>query len=137
MENQNNAQPFVQPEGYKRAPEDYFTGTAWLKPLITPDEVTNCTISDVLFEPTARNYWHTHPSNQILIVTEGNGYYQEEGLPVQDIKAGDVINILPGVKHWHGASPDGRFRHTAININSEKGTVNWIEPVSDEDYFAK
>ena len=137
MEDQNNEKQFVQPEGYKRAPEDYFTGIAWLKPLITPDEVTNCTISDVLFEPTARNFWHTHPSNQILIVTEGVGYYQEEGSPIQEIKAGDVINILPGIKHWHGASPNGRFRHTAININSEKGTVNWIEPVSDEDYFSK
>lgn len=134
MENQNNG---IQPEGYIRAPQEYFTGTAWLKPLVKPDEVTNCTITDVLFEPSARNYWHRHPSNQILIVTEGIGYYQEEGSPIQEIRLGDVINILPGIKHWHGASPNSRFKHTAININSEKGTVDWIEPVSDKEYSGK
>lgn len=132
MESNKQAAP---PKGYNRAPEDYFTGTAWVKPQVTPDEVTNCTVSDVLFEPSARNYWHTHPSNQILIVTEGIGYYQEKGSPIREIHPGDVINVLPGVVHWHGASPNNKLRHTAININSEKGTVNWIEPVSDEDYY--
>lgn len=135
MENQNNNDGQVfPPEGYTRAPQEYFTGTVWLKSLVKPDEVTNCTITDVLFEPYARNHWHTHPSNQILIVTEGVGYYQEEGSNIQEIHVGDVINILPGVKHWHGASPNGEFKHTAININSEKGTVNWIKPVSDTEY---
>ena len=132
MENNKQA---TAPKGYTQAPADYFTGTAWLKPLVTPDGITNCTVTDVLFEPSARNYGHTHPSNQILVITEGIGYYQEEGKPIQELHAGDVINVLPGVKHWHGASPNNRLRHTAVNINSEKGTVTWIEPVSDEDYY--
>jgi quercetin dioxygenase-like cupin family protein len=131
----NNNQQATPPKGYTQAPSEYFTGTAWLKLLVTPDEITNCTITDVLFEPSSRNFWHTHPSNQILVVTEGIGYYQEEGSPIREIHAGDVINVLPGIKHWHGASPNNRLKHTAININSEKGTVNWIEPVSDEDYY--
>lgn len=132
MENNKQA---TAPKGYTQAPADYFTGTAWLKPLVTPDGITNCTVTDVLFEPSARNYWHTHPSNQILVITEGIGYYQEEGKPIQELHAGDVVNVLPGIKHWHGASPNNRLRHTAVNINSEKGTVTWIEPVSDEDYY--
>lgn len=122
------------PEGYKQAPADYFTGNAWVKSLIVPDDVTNCTISDVVFEPGARNNWHIHPSNQILIVTEGVGYYQEEGSTIREIRVGDVINVLPGIKHWHGASANSRFAHTAININSEKGTVNWLERVTDQQY---
>jgi quercetin dioxygenase-like cupin family protein len=96
--------------------------------------VTNCTISDVVFDPGARNNWHIHPSNQILIATEGEGYYQEEGGSIRKLRKGDVVNVLPGVRHWHGASPGSGFTHLAININSEKGTVNWLEPVSDEEY---
>ena len=125
----------MQAQGYKPAPHEYFTGTAWLKPLIIPDENTNCIISDVLFEPATRNNWHTHPGNQILIVKEGTCYYQEEGGPVQKIEAGGVINVLPGIKHWHGASPGSSMVHTAIGINTDKGIVNWLEPVSDEQYF--
>ena len=77
MENKNEQQ--TAPEGFAPVAAQYFTGTAWLKMLVTPDEKTNCAIGDVIFEPGARNNWHTHPSNQILIVTQGIGYYQEEG----------------------------------------------------------
>jgi quercetin dioxygenase-like cupin family protein len=122
---------------YTEAPVDYFIGKAWLKGLVATDENTNCTITEVLFEPKARNNWHTHGSNQILIVTEGVGYYQEEGSPIQEIKVGDVVNVLPGIRHWHGASKDNEVTHLAINLNTEKGTVDWQEPVSDEQYFEK
>lgn len=128
------AEPMSLREGYHRAPAEYFTGTAWVKILIVPNNETDCTISDVVFEPGARNNWHKHPSNQILIVTEGEGYYQEQGLPIQKLSPGNVVNVLPGVIHWHGASPDSGFTHIAINVNSEKETVNWLEPVSDEEY---
>lgn len=121
-------------QGYKAAPAEYFTGKAWLKPLVTPDNDTNCIISDVLFEPGTRNNWHTHGSNQILIVKTGTCYYQEEAQAVRKVEAGGVINVLPGIKHWHGASPDNIMIHTAIGINTEKGIVNWLEPVTDEQY---
>ncbi|HEK19318.1 cupin domain-containing protein [Mucilaginibacter sp.] len=122
-------------QGYKAASAEYFTGKAWLKPLVTPDNDTNCIISDVLFEPGTRNNWHTHGSNQILIIKTGTCYYQEEGQAVQKVEAGGVINVLPGVKHWHGASPDNIMIHTAIGINTEKGIVNWLEPVTDKQYL--
>ncbi|SHN76734.1 cupin domain-containing protein [Chitinophaga sp. CF418] len=124
----------LEKEGYKPAPAEYFTGQAWLKPLVTPDETTNCIISDVLFEPGTRNNWHTHPGNQILLIKEGTCYYQEEGKPVRRVEVGGVINILPGTRHWHGASPDAVMIHTAIGINTERGIVNWLEPVSEEQY---
>jgi len=123
-------------QGYIPAPVNYFTGKAWLKSFVTPDEITNCMVSDVLFEPGTRNNWHTHPSNQILIVKEGICLYQEEGQEVKQFPVGSVINILPGIKHWHGASPEQQMIHIAININTEKGAVNWLEPVTDEKYHA-
>jgi quercetin dioxygenase-like cupin family protein len=127
----------LQAQGYQPAPADYFTGTAWLKNYVAPNENTNCIVSDVLFEPGTRNNWHTHGSNQILVVREGICFYQEEGKSIQQYPAGTAINILPGIKHWHGASPDRVMIHTAIGINTEKGIVNWLEPVTDEQYHAE
>ena len=120
--------------GFKSAPSEYFTGRAFIKTLVVADAVTNCNVSDVAFEAGCRNNWHTHPSNQILIVKEGTCYYQEEGKPLQKIAQGGVINVLPGIKHWHGASPNASMVHIAININTDKGMVNWMEAVTDETY---
>lgn len=124
----------IFPKGEK-APADYFTGTAWVKMLVPNDPVLNTQIGNVVFEPGARNNWHTHPGGQILIVTEGVGYYQENGKPIQVIRKGDVVAIAPGLKHWHGASRDSEMSHLAINTNTQKGIVVWLERVTDEEYL--
>src|SRR5262245_57871135 len=88
------------PQGEKAA---NMTGNVWMKVLSAPDSTSNLHVANVTFEPGARTTWHQHPGGQILLVTEGNGYYQERGKPVRTIKAGDVIKCLPNVEHWHGA----------------------------------
>lgn len=47
---------------------------------------------------------------------------------------GDVINIPPEVKHWHGAAPDSWFSHLAVEVPAEGGSNEWLEPVEDKDY---
>ena len=126
-------QDTIFPKG-ERAPADYFTGIVWVKMLVLNDPVLNCQIANVVFEQGARNNWHTHPGGQVLIVTEGEGYYQEKGKPVQLLQKGEVVNIPPGVKHWHGASHDSGFTHIAVNPNTQKGMVVWLERVTDEEY---
>lgn len=69
-----------------------------------------------------------------MIIKEVTCYYQEEGHSIQKVAVGGLINILPGIKHWYGASPDAPMVHLAININTDKGIVNWLEPVGDEEY---
>jgi quercetin dioxygenase-like cupin family protein len=125
----------IFPKG-ERAPADYFTGTAWIKPLVPNDPMFNTQVGHVVFEPGARNYWHTHGGGQILIVTSGIGYYQEKGKPIQTIRQGDVITIAPDLEHWHGASPDHELAHLAVNTNTPKGIVTWLRPVTDEEYLA-
>lgn len=127
-------QPAIFPQGEK-APADYFTGTAWIKNLVPPDDIFNTVIANVVFEPGARNNWHTHPGGQILIVTDGTGYYQEKGKPIQLLHKGDVVRILPDLEHWHGASPDSEFTHIAVNTNNQKGLVAWLNRVTDEEYY--
>ncbi|MFI5153806.1 MAG: cupin domain-containing protein [Chitinophagales bacterium] len=123
----------IFPKGEK-APAEYFTGTAWVKMLVPDDRTLDCQIGNVVFEPGARNNWHKHPGGQILIVTEGIGYFQEKGKPIQLIHKGDTIKILPDVLHWHGASPDSQLTHIAINPNTQWGIVEWLQRVTDEEY---
>lgn len=123
----------IFPRG-ENAPANNFTGTVWVKPLVPNDSVFNCVIGSVTFEPGARSNWHYHPAGQILLVTEGTGYYQEKGQSISVIRKGDVIKCLPNVEHWHGASPGSMMTHIAINPNTEKGIVVWLQKVSDEEY---
>jgi quercetin dioxygenase-like cupin family protein len=91
---------------------DNFKGTVWLNRL-TPAS-SACPIGNVTFEPGCRNNWHRHAGGQILLVTGGRGYFQEWGKTAQELHAGDVVNILPDVKHWHGAAKDSWFVHLSI-----------------------
>jgi quercetin dioxygenase-like cupin family protein len=112
----------------------YFIGTAYLSMLVTGGNEFNCPIGNVTFEPGARNNWHKHPGGQILLVTGGRGYYQEEGKPAQKLHPGDVVKITPNVKHWHGAASDSWFAHISIETNVSVGPPEWLEPVTDEAY---
>lgn len=70
----------------------------------------------------------------MLIVTAGEGWYQEWDKPARRLKPGDVVNIPAGVKHWHGAAKDSWFQHLAIEVPGEGTSTEWCEPVSDEEY---
>jgi quercetin dioxygenase-like cupin family protein len=96
---------------------------------------TGVGIGNVTFEPGCRNNWHIHhKGGQILLVTAGRGYYQEWGQPARELHPGDVVNIPPEVKHWHGAAPDSWFAHLAVEVPAEGASNEWLEAVSDEDY---
>lgn len=128
----------IFPQG-KALPDAFarnFVGQAYLEMLVPGDEVFNCPIGNVTFEPGCRNNWHRHPGGQILLVTGGRGWYQEAGAPARALGAGDVVKILPDVKHWHGAARDSWFAHLSIETNSPAGPAEWLEPVDDDAYKA-
>ncbi|MHC8948887.1 cupin domain-containing protein [Sphingobacterium hungaricum] len=85
-------------------------------------------------EPGARTNWHTHPKGQVLLVLEGEGWYQEKGKTAQAIKKGDVVNIPDNVEHWHGASADHGLVHVAISNYQGEENVTWLSPVTEEEY---
>ncbi|GAB3912240.1 hypothetical protein GCM10028803_55190 [Larkinella knui] len=117
-----------------RGPAETFTGTVWVNILAPNDSTYTTSVASVLFEPGARTFWHLHPAGQLLLVTDGAGYYQEQGKPIQPIHQGDVVKCLPNVLHWHGASPTHSLTHIAINPNTEKGIVVWKQAVTDQEY---
>ncbi len=120
------------------APNDgfarYFSGKSYLYP-VSKEQVG---IFNVTFEPKCRNNWHIHHATkgggQLLICIAGRGYYREWGKEPVEMKAGDVVNIPAGVKHWHGAAKDSWFSHLAVEVPGENSSNEWLEPVSDEEY---
>ncbi|MBA4851428.1 cupin domain-containing protein [Emticicia sp. BO119] len=115
-------------------PSTTFTGKAWNTGLVPHDSVYTTVIGNVYFEPGARSNWHSHPSGQILIITDGVGYHQIKGQPRQTLRKGDVIKCPPNTLHWHGASEEVGLQQMYILPNTDKGIVQWLNPVSDEEY---
>ncbi len=123
----------IFPKGELGAAEN-FTGKAWHTTLVPNDTVYKTLVGNVYFEPGARSNWHTHPAGQILVITSGVGYYQEKGQPPQTLRKGDVIKCPPNVMHWHGASLDTGLQQMYIIPNTQKGIVQWMQPVTDSEY---
>jgi quercetin dioxygenase-like cupin family protein len=117
-----------------RGSAEWFTGTARITPLFDPEGASQVGAALVRFEPGARTAWHKHPLGQRLIVTEGSGWTQVEGGSVEVIRAGDVVWCPPGVRHWHGATPDAAMAHIAIQEAQNGSPVAWMEHVSDAEY---
>lgn len=134
--NENKELNAIFPKGQKGS-DKTFTGNAYNIGLVDPDSTFTTAVGNVYFEPGARSNWHSHPAGQILVITDGVGYHQIEGQPVEIIKKGDVVKCPPNVRHWHGASPDVGLQQLYIVPNTEKGIVNWQEAVTDEQYKIK
>ena len=112
----------------------YFDGVSYLN-MLSLDQVI---VGNVTFTPGCRNHWHIHQASQgggqILLVTAGRGYYQEWGKPARELHPGDVVNIPPNVKHWHGAAKDSAFQHLAIEVPGQDTGSQWLEPVDEAAY---
>ena len=117
------------------APKEIFSNTTWVNMLHTDEDgVFDTQVYNVTFEPSARTYWHSHPGGQILLATNGIGYYQEKGKSAQILDVGDVVTIAPDVVHWHGAAPNSAFVHLGMSTNVHMGPAKWLGEVTDEEY---
>jgi quercetin dioxygenase-like cupin family protein len=118
----------------KNGPAEWFTGRVRIDPLFGAEAPSRALGISVTFEPGARTRWHSHPLGQKLVVTAGCGWAQRWGGPIEDIRSGDVVHILPGEKHWHGAAPKTAMTHIAVYEDLNGTSAEWMEPVSDEQY---
>ncbi len=117
-----------------KGPVEWFTGAVRIDPLFGAGAPGRASGAGVTFEPGARTAWHTHPRGQALIVTAGCGRAQREGGPVEEIRPGDVVWFPPGERHWHGAAATTGMAHIALQEALDGQVVEWMEPVSDEQY---
>jgi quercetin dioxygenase-like cupin family protein len=115
-------------------PGDWFSGNVRIDSLFPPDGGRHSSGGLVTFEPAARTRWHTHPSGQTLVITQGLGLVQREGQAIEEVRPGDVVFFEGGEKHWHGASAQVGMSHIAITEVVNGKAVDWLEPVTDEQY---
>jgi 4-carboxymuconolactone decarboxylase len=131
MNTENKTEIF--PKGDK-LPNEWFTGNAFLYPIVSKDKNNDFSAGNVTFEAGARTVWHTYPKGQVLIVLEGNGFYQEKGKTAQPIKKGDVINVPENTEHWHGASASYSMTHINITNFKDDTQVTWLQPVTEVEF---
>ena len=128
--------PIFPQGGPNDAYASYFTGRSYLN-MLSGETVP---IANVTFEPGCRNNWHIHHAKsgggQILLCTDGRGWYQQWGEDARVLKRGDVVVIPAGVKHWHGAAADSWFAHLAVEAPGEETWNQWLEAVSDQEYHS-
>ncbi|WP_125722959.1 cupin domain-containing protein [Flavobacterium ustbae] len=119
-----------------KVPNTYMTGEVSYKKQTSEIHPENTIVKDVSFEPCARSNWHSNASLQLIIVTQGEGYYQERGGKINLLQKGQVLTILPGIEHWYGATPESSYSHITIVTEIDKGSGTWMEKVTDEEYFS-
>ena len=112
------------------------TGNNTLVELYKADTIFTFNIAVAKFPAGKKLDWHYHPGGQILIITEGIGYYQERGKPKRIVHKGEVIKCLPGVEHWHGSSVESGVTYLATSP-AQKGATVWLQKVTDEEYHSK
>lgn len=117
-----------------KIPNTYMTGHVSYKKQTSNIHPDNTVIKEVAFEAGSRSIWHSNLSLQLLIATDGIGYYQERNKAIRLLHKDEVVTILPGVEHWYGATPFSRFSHIAIITEIDKGKGIWLESVTDEEY---
>lgn len=125
----NGTQPSV------KGPDDWFTGQVRIDGMFTTELPSRVASATVTFEAGARTAWHTHPLGQMLLITAGCGWVQREGGPVEEVFPGDIVWFAPNEKHWHGATANNAMTHIAVQEQLDGKMVEWMEKVTDEQYF--
>ncbi len=120
----------------RKGPAETFTGSVRIDSAFQSDAPARAGGAIVILEPGARTHWHSHPLGETLIVTAGVGWTQCEGDPKVEIRAGDVIWCPCRRRHWYGATPTTAMTHVAIAEALDGKAVDWMEPVTDEQYLA-
>lgn len=118
-------------EGTK-APNTHYIGEAWLNALFHNDADLGYNITKATFKANSTLDWHKHASVQILIIVEGQAYYQERGKDPVVLKKGDVIKCPAHSEHWHSSTKDQDVTYLALYSGDQPTT--WTEVLTQEYY---
>jgi quercetin dioxygenase-like cupin family protein len=118
-------------EGAK-APNTHYIGEAWLNAIIHDDAELGYNITKATFKANSTLDWHKHSSAQVLIIVDGEAYYQERGKEPLILKEGDVIKCEKNIEHWHSSTKFSDVTYLAL-YNGEQPTT-WVEVLTQEYY---
>ena len=103
----------VAASGRERSANPIFKGDVDYQTIVGEDTSRDVSMSEVHFKAGARNRWHVHSCDQMLVITEGEGVVADEG-EERSVSAGDVAFIPKNTRHWHGAKPGRDMTHLSI-----------------------
>lgn len=118
-------------EGTK-APNTHYIGEAWLNGIIHDDAELGYNITKATFKANSTLDWHKHGSAQVLIIVDGEAYYQERGKEPVILKTGDVIKCEKDIEHWHSSTKVSDVTYLAL-YGGEQPTT-WTEVLTQEYY---
>ncbi len=103
----------LTPAGRTRSHAQIFSGDVETQTAVGGEISKDLRVSEVTFKNGARNRWHVHTTDQVLVVTEGEGILARDG-EEHELAAGDVAFIRAETRHWHGAKPGKTMTHWSI-----------------------
>tara|TARA_R110002051_G_scaffold324702_2_gene423236 strand:+ start:2090 stop:2620 length:531 start_codon:yes stop_codon:yes gene_type:complete len=118
-------------EGSK-APNTHYIGEAWLNGIIHDDAELGYNITKATFIANSTLDWHKHGSAQVLIIVDGEAYYQERGKEAEILKKGDVIKCEKDIEHWHSSTKFSDVTYLALYGGGQPTT--WTEVLTHEYY---
>jgi len=118
-------------EGAK-APNTHYIGEAWLNSLLQAESSFDYNITKASFRANSTLDWHKHGSVQVLIIVDGEAYYQERGKEAVILKKGDLIKCSKDTEHWHSSTKENSVTYLAI-YGGTQPTV-WTEKLTQEYY---
>ena len=120
-----------QTEG-RKAPNTHYIGEAWLNAIIHDDAELGYNITKATFKANSTLDWHKHSSAQVLIIVDGEAYYQERGIEPVILKTGDIIKCEKDIEHWHSSTKSSDVSYLALYGGGQPTT--WTEVVTQEYY---
>ena len=115
-----------------KAPNTHYIGEAWLNAIIHDDVELGYNITKATFKANSTLDWHKHSSVQILIIIDGEAYYQERGKDPVVLKKGNIIRCDKDVEHWHSSSKFRDVTYLAL-YSGDKPTI-WTEVLTQQYY---
>lgn len=116
----------------RKAPNTHYIGEAWLNAIIHDDTELGYNITKATFKANSTLDWHKHASVQVLIIVEGQAYYQERGKDPVILKTGDVIRCPKDTEHWHSSTKNSDVTYLALYGGQQPTT--WTEVLTQENY---
>ncbi|WP_370174235.1 cupin domain-containing protein [Leeuwenhoekiella palythoae] len=115
-----------------KAPNTHYIGEAWLNGIIAGDAELGYNITKATFKANSTLDWHKHSSPQVLIIVDGEAYYQERGNHAIILKEGDIIKCEKDIEHWHSSTKNSDVTYLAL-YGGEQPTT-WTEVVTQAYY---
>jgi quercetin dioxygenase-like cupin family protein len=109
-----------------------FTGRVRIQNIAKEGGADKLELLAVFFDAGAHTRPHTHPSEQVLHVVEGNGFVWLAGEDRRRIPAGSIVVVPGGVVHMHGATEEEPICHIALR--AADGPTDWSPADVPEDW---